>query len=175
MLENVSDPGELIGASVTGNQHTDLGEVDAVYLDDETRRPEWVAVATGMFGSHVSLLPLNEADWRDGVLHLPYTRDQVRNAPHQDPDHQLSLEDEQRLFGHYGLDHTVITGERVTGQDVPAQDQHGRGRRERDGRDEQGRGNVDAAGTRSEEPLSVGIDTPRRQGRRLQLYEVAEQ
>ena len=170
MLENVSDPGELIGASVTGNQRSELGEVDAVYLDDETRRPEWVAVATGMFGSHVSLMPLNEADYRDGVLHLPYTREQVRNAPHQDPDHQLSLEDEQRLFGHYGHEHTVVTG-----QDAPGQDQRDPGGPERDGRDEQGRGGVDGAGIRSQEPLSVGIDTPRRRGVRLQLYEVSEQ
>jgi hypothetical protein len=91
MLENVSDPGELIGARVTGNRDIDLGGVDAVYLDNGTRRPEWVAVATGMFGSQVSLMPLNEAYWRDGVLHVPYTREQVRNAPHQDPDHQLSI------------------------------------------------------------------------------------
>jgi hypothetical protein len=174
MLENVSDPGELIGASVTGNRQINLGEVDAVYLDSGTRRPEWVAVATGMFGSHVALMPLNEADWRDGVLHLPYTREQVRNAPHQDPTHQLSLEDEQRLFGHYGLDPTVITGEGVTGQDASGQDQHDRGRGERDGRDEQGGGGVGAAAARSEEPLWVGIDTPRRHGLRLQLYEVAE-
>lgn len=175
MLENVSDPGELIGASVTGNRQIELGEVDAVYLDRGTRRPEWVAVATGMYGSHVALMPLNEADWRDGVLHLPYTREQVCNAPHQDPDHQLSLEDEQRLFGHYRLDHTVITGEGVTGQDAPGRDQHDRDRLERDGRDEQGREGVGAAGTRSEEPLWVGVDTPRRRGLRLKLYEVAEQ
>jgi hypothetical protein len=102
MLENVSDPGELIGVRVSGNQDTDLGKVEAVYLDDESRRPEWVAVATGMVGSHVSLLPLDEADCRDGVLHLPYTRDQVRNAPHHDPDRQFSPEDE-RLFGHDGV------------------------------------------------------------------------
>lgn len=175
MLENVSDPGELIGASVTGNRQTELGEVDAVYLDSGTRRPEWVAVATGMYGSHVALMPLNEADWRDGVLHLSYTREQVCNAPHQDPDHQLSLEDEQRLFGHYRLDHTGFTGESVTGQDAQGRDQHDRDRLERDGRDEHGRGGVGAAATRSEEPLWVGVDTPRRRGLRLQLDEVAEQ
>ena len=162
MLENVSDPGELIGAGVTGNRGTELGKVDAVYLDNETECPEWVAVMTGMFGSHVSLMPLNEAGYRDGVLHLPYTRDQVRNAPHQDPDRELSSEDEQRLFGHYGLDHTAITG-----PDAPAHDQHDRGRLERGG-------GVDTARTRSEEPLRVGIDTPRRDGVRLHVYEVTD-
>jgi hypothetical protein len=170
MLENVSDPGKLIGAGVTGNRETELGKVDAVYLDNETERPEWVAVLTGMFGSHVSLMPLNEAEYREGVLHLPYTRDQVGNAPHQDPDRELSHEDEQRLFGHYGLDHTAVTG-----QDAPGRDPHDRGRIEHGGRDEQRGGGAGTAGTRSEEPLRVGIDTPRRDGVRLHVYEAADQ
>ncbi|WP_328303746.1 PRC-barrel domain-containing protein [Actinomycetospora sp. NBC_00405] len=150
MLENVSDPGKLIGLGVTGNRETELGTVDAVYLDDETGRPEWVAVTTGLFGSRVSLMPLNEAEYRDGVLHLPYTREQVRNAPHQDLDHELSPDDERRLFGHYGRDHTRVAG----------QDDRG--------------GGVDTARGRSEEPLRVGVDTPRRDGVRLQRYEVTD-
>ena len=104
MLENVSDPGKLIGVGVTGNRETDLGTVDAVYLDTATDRPEWVAVMTGLFGSRVSVMPLNEAEYRDGVLHLPYTREQARNAPHQDLDHELSPDDERRLFGHFMQD-----------------------------------------------------------------------
>jgi hypothetical protein len=111
MLENVSDPGKLIGVGVTGNREIELGTLEAVYLDDETERPEWAAVMTGLFGSRVSVVPLYEAEYRDGVLHLPYTREQVRNAPHQDLDHELSPDDERRLFGHYGRDHTFVTGE----------------------------------------------------------------
>jgi sporulation protein YlmC with PRC-barrel domain len=107
MLDDVSDPKELIGARVTGNRGVDLGEVDAVYLDEETQRPEWVAVTTGMFGADVSVVPLAEAAYRDGVVRLPYTRDQVRNAPHQPADHQLTPEDEQVLVGHYRTNHTV--------------------------------------------------------------------
>jgi sporulation protein YlmC with PRC-barrel domain len=105
MLDDVSDPKELIGSRVTGNRGTDLGEVDAVYLDEETQRPEWVAVTTGMFGADVSVVPLAEAAYSDGVLRLPYTRDQVRNAPHQPADRQLTPEDELVLIGHYGTDH----------------------------------------------------------------------
>jgi sporulation protein YlmC with PRC-barrel domain len=107
MLDDVPDPKELIGAKVTGTRGADLGEVDAVYLDDETQRPEWVAVTTGIFGADVSVVPLAEAAYRDGVVRLPYTRDQVRNAPHQPADHQLTPEDEQVLSGHYRSDHRL--------------------------------------------------------------------
>jgi hypothetical protein len=78
-----------------------------VYLDEETQRPEWVAVMTGMFGADVSVVPLAEAVYRDGVLRLPYTRDQVRSAPHQPADRQLTLEDELVLSGHYRTEDTV--------------------------------------------------------------------
>jgi sporulation protein YlmC with PRC-barrel domain len=104
MLDDVSDPKELIGARVTGSRGADLGEVDAVYLDEETQRPAWVAVMTGMFGADVSVVPLAEAVYRDGVLRLPYTREQVRNAPHQPADCRLTSEDELVLVGHYGTD-----------------------------------------------------------------------
>jgi sporulation protein YlmC with PRC-barrel domain len=104
MLDDVSDPKELIGARVTGNRGTDLGEVAAVYLDEEERCLEWVAVTTGMFGADVSVLPLAEAAYRDGVLRLPYTLDQVRNAPHQPADQQLTPKGERVLVGHYGTD-----------------------------------------------------------------------
>lgn len=104
MLDDVSDPKELIGARVTGNRGADLGEVDAVYLDEETQRPEWVAVTTGMFGADVSVVPLVEAAYRDGVVRLPYTRDQVRDAPHQPADRRLTPEDELVLVGHYRAD-----------------------------------------------------------------------
>jgi sporulation protein YlmC with PRC-barrel domain len=107
MLDEVFDPEELIGAGVIGNRGTDLGTVDAVYLDEEDQRPEWVAVTTGMFGADVSLMPLAEAAYRDGVLRLPYTREQVRNAPHQPAAQRLAPEDEKVLVGHYGTDHSA--------------------------------------------------------------------
>ena len=60
-----------------------------------------------MFGADISVVPLAKAAYRDGVVRLPYTRDQVRNAPHQPADRQLTPEDEQVLVGLYGTDHTV--------------------------------------------------------------------
>ena len=85
MAVNVSDPRELSGATVTGDHGEKLGKVDTVYLDNETQRPEWAAVKTGLFGNHVSLVPLATAQYDDGHLQVPYTKDEVQNAPHHDP------------------------------------------------------------------------------------------
>jgi uncharacterized protein (TIGR02271 family) len=195
MPVNVSDPKELTGATVTGEQDTKLGKVDAVYLDNETQRPEWVAVSTGMFGSHVSLVPLAEADYRDGVLHLPYSKDQVRNAPHQDPDKQLSGEDEKQLFDHYNVGHgraaTTGTAPGETGSNGRDSDQGGR-EQHADTRGDQGRGQhatgdagtvghdtsgptTDEAMTRSEEQLRVGTETQESGRARLRKYVVTEE
>jgi uncharacterized protein (TIGR02271 family) len=171
---------------VTGEQDTKLGKVDAVYLDNETQRPEWVAVSTGMFGSHVSLVPLAEADYRDGVLHLPYSKDQVRNAPHQDPDKQLSGEDEKQLFDHYNVGHgrTATTGVDDDHGDREQRGQHAHGDQGRDqhatgdagtvGHDTSGP-TTDEAMTRSEEQLRVGTETQESGRARLRKYVVTEE
>lgn len=184
MSVSVSDPKELTGASVTGENDTKLGKVDAVYLDNETQRPEWVAVTTGMFGSHVSLVPLAEADYRDGVLHLPYSKDQVHNAPHQDPDQQLSPEDEKQLFDHYGVGQGRTASTR-SGEDHLGGEQHLRqeGEQHAHGNGDAGRAvghdtsgpTTDEAMTRSEEQLRVGTETQESGRARLRKYVVTEE
>ena len=37
------------------NLHTDE-KVDAIYFDNDTNTPEWAAVKSGLFGSHVTLV-----------------------------------------------------------------------------------------------------------------------
>ena len=46
----------LIGSTAVGPDGT-LGTVGEVYLDDETGRPEWATVRTGLFGTKDSLVP----------------------------------------------------------------------------------------------------------------------
>ncbi len=122
MSVNLSDPRELNGANVTGRNGEKLGKVENVYLDNDTQRPEWAAVKTGLFGGHVSLVPLATAQYRDGTLEVPHTKDEVQNAPHHDPDQELSVDDERELFSHYGVDYggdtaTARTDDSPTGGD----------------------------------------------------------
>ncbi len=187
MAVNLSDPTELNGATVTGEQGAKLGKVDNVYLDNQTSKAEWAAVKTGIFGSHVSLVPLAAADYRDGTLHLPYTKDQVQNAPHHDPGQELSVDDEKELFTHYGVSYE---GDTVTGE--PGRDQQGRHEHDQRGLRSQGsddRGGAapgvvgqdssgpttDEAMTRSEEELRAGTQTVQTGRARLRKHVVTEQ
>jgi PRC-barrel domain len=86
-----------------------IGSIDAIYYDDITGRPEWLAVRTGLFGMNTSFVPISGATVYNDDLQVPYTKDTVKKAPNTDP-HTLDTgalglgsRDEQRLFDHYGF------------------------------------------------------------------------
>ncbi len=75
---------QVIGQSVYGRDGDKLGKVGKVgqvYLDDETGKPEWATVQTGLFGTKESFVSLAQADLTDDGLTVPYTKDQVKDAP----------------------------------------------------------------------------------------------
>ena len=119
MTMNIDDPASLNGTTVIGGDGQKLGSVDAVYYDNATDRPEWVAVRCGLFGTRVTLVPLRRADYANEELRVPFDKTQLKNAPHHDPGRELSPSDEADLYRHYGIDHTddasAATGELAIG------------------------------------------------------------
>ena len=93
------------GRTVVSTEGEELGTLQDVFLD-EGDRPGWGAVHSGLFGRRRSFVPLYEAqpdpDGDDRIL-VPYSREQVEEAPGADPDVQLGRDEEHRLYGHYGL------------------------------------------------------------------------
>lgn len=81
-----------------------IGTIDDVYLDTDTRRPEWVLVNTGFLGLKSNFVPATEIEQRDGRLVVPYDKSMVKDAPNVDADAELSDEEEIRLYDYYGLD-----------------------------------------------------------------------
>jgi uncharacterized protein (TIGR02271 family) len=151
-----------------------IGTVDEIYLDAETNQPEWLAVKTGLFGSRMSFIPIADATDAGGDVRVPYSKQQVKDAPNADPDGQLSQQEEAQLYRHYGMDYgesrsdsglpeggaatgrTENTSRGVVGNDVSGQE-------------------TDDAMTRSEEEVSFGT-TQRETGRaRLRKYIVEDQ
>jgi sporulation protein YlmC with PRC-barrel domain len=95
----------LLGAQIYGANVEDIGTADEVYVDPETGRAEWVTVQTGLFGTHESFVPLDLAEIEPSRVLVPYSKGHVRDAPSVEPvDAQLSLDEEQQLCGHYGLE-----------------------------------------------------------------------
>jgi hypothetical protein len=90
------------GRTVRDADGEKIGSLGDVYLDQETDRPAWGGVRTGLFGRGESLIPLDRvtpAD--DGDLHVPFARDHVKDAPRVDPDVALDHDEEARLYAYY--------------------------------------------------------------------------
>jgi uncharacterized protein (TIGR02271 family) len=186
MAVNISDPTQLHGLTVTGPGGEKLGKVDGIYLDNDTQRPEWAAVKSGLFGSHVSLVPLATADLAGNQLRVPFDKGALESAPHHDPDRELSPQDEADLFTHYAIPYG---GDSVTAR-TGGQQQYEGGRQQYDGgtggqnqRRDKAEGAVghdtsgpttDDAMTRSEERLRVGTETTEAGRVRLRKYVVTE-
>ena len=94
------------GRNVVDRSGEKIGKFEDIYLDTETDRPEWGAVATGLFGRRQSLVPLSEAQSAGDDVKVPFDKEQVESAPNVDPDGELSQDEEARLYAHYGVDYS---------------------------------------------------------------------
>jgi hypothetical protein len=86
-----------------------IGEVVDIYLDNETDRPDWAVVRTGLFGLRSTFVPLAQAREVGDELQVTHQRLQVKQAPNIEPDGQLSAAEEAELYRHYGLDYDTVT------------------------------------------------------------------
>ena len=144
------------GQSVYGTDGDKIGRLGQAYVDDATGDLEWITVETGLFGTKESFVPVAAAELTgDGVV-VPFTKDQVKDAPGMSPDDAgLSPADEAELYSHYGLSYESYD----TGSPDNTTE----------------RTDVDDAMTRSEEHLNVGTETVEAGRARLRKYVVTEQ
>jgi uncharacterized protein (TIGR02271 family) len=105
MTINTSDVAQLRGLQLIDRDGSKVGKIDEIYLDEQTGQPEWLAVNTGLFGSNVSFVPLAQATNEGDQVRVPYEKSQIKDAPNASADGQLSQEEEQRLYSHYGLEY----------------------------------------------------------------------
>ena len=163
--------GQLQGQPVLGQNGEKIGTAENVYLDNQTNRPEWVEVKTGLFGTKSALVPLADAQPDPaGGIRLPYDKARIKAAPHHDPDSQLSETEEAELFSYYDLPYTGATGTADTDRAAFAPAPHAGTA----GYDTSGP-TTDDAMTRSEERLQVGTQSVEAGRARLRKYLVTEQ
>jgi hypothetical protein len=89
------------GKTVRDRDGEKLGTLGALYLDQDTERPAYAGVHTGLFRRHESVVPLDGAEEVDGDVRVPYDAAQVREAPNVDPDVALDDDEQVRLHEHY--------------------------------------------------------------------------
>jgi len=167
-----------------------IGSIGQIYADDDNGQPTWVTARTGLFGTSESFVPLEGARLEGSDIVVPYTKDQVKDAPRVDTDGHLEPSEEDRLYEHYQRNATY----RDTAADRDGDELGGReGDAERDAAFAAGRsGTYAAAGaadtvghdtsgpstddamTRSEERLSVGTERQATGRARLRKYVITE-
>jgi uncharacterized protein (TIGR02271 family) len=148
-----------------------IGEIDAIYVDDQTGEPEWALVNTGFFGTRSTFVPIAQATAHGDQVQVPYEKQRVKDAPNMDPDGHLSEQEEQELWRHYGLEYGGYAAAGTAGDTARATTY-----KDRDtvGRDVSGP-TTDDAMTRSEEELRVGTQARERGRARLRKYVVTEE
>jgi hypothetical protein len=106
---NIETARGWLGRVMVDRDSNKIGEVVDIYLDNETGRPEWAVVRTGLFGLRSTFVPLADAREVGDGLQVPHRRLQVKEAPNIEPDGQLSEAEEAELYRHYGLDYDTVT------------------------------------------------------------------
>ena len=106
---NIETARGWLGRVMVDRDSNKIGEVVDIYLDNETSRPEWAVVRTGLFGMRSTFVPLTDAREVGDELQVPCRRMLVKEAPNIEPDGQLSEAEEAELYRHYGLDYDTVT------------------------------------------------------------------
>ncbi|WP_237218628.1 DUF2382 domain-containing protein [Rothia nasimurium] len=118
----------LRNSTVFGTDGEKIGKVGELYLDAQTGEPTFVTVNTGFFGTNESFIPVDKARYAGEEIHVPYTKEFVKDAPNIAEDGELSPAEEQRLYEYYSLTAgTAAAGTATAGvanTERPAADAH---------------------------------------------------
>jgi len=104
----------LYDANVVDQNGDKVGGVGQIYLDDQTDRPTWATVKTGLFGTKETFVPLAEAQLSADEIRVPYTKDFIKDAPNMDADHHLSEAEEDELYRYYNIGNGVAGTQQTT-------------------------------------------------------------
>ena len=146
-----------------------IGSIGQIYVDLSTGEPSWVTARTGLFGMSESFVPLEGATYNGKDIMVNHDKDTVKDAPRIDADRDLSPDEEETLYAHYGMTSGSAHRDRNRDRD-----------KDRDwDRDWGKKGHTsgtatDEAMTVSEERLRVGTEKRERGRARLRKYVVTE-
>jgi uncharacterized protein (TIGR02271 family) len=101
------DARQAIGSTVYSSNGDKIGKVGQLFLDDETQRPEFITVNTGLFGTNETFIPVADAELSGDRLTVPFDKDKVKDAPNVAADGgHLDQDEERRLYEYYGLSYS---------------------------------------------------------------------
>lgn len=94
----------IIGYTVQDSIGQDVGKVHNLWIDD-TAQPLFLGVKTGWLFGKNHVVPLGQTDVNDHrrVVRLPFTEDQIKNAPTFEENADIADYDQDRIFEYYGV------------------------------------------------------------------------
>ncbi len=101
-VENITD---WRGQDVVDRTGDKLGKLDEVYFDGETDDPAFAAVKSGLVSKSITFIPLAGASAGREYVRVDQAKSDVKKAPSFDTDAELSLNEEARIYRHYGLEY----------------------------------------------------------------------
>jgi hypothetical protein len=102
-MSNIAmDSESWIGWTLIDHEGRDVGVIDAIYFDQDSGLPQWMAVDSGLDGGH-SFVPLADAAPTEDAVMTPYAKSQIDDAPTLAADEDLPDDRVLALYGHYGL------------------------------------------------------------------------
>jgi hypothetical protein len=120
---SIEELGGLVGVDVVDALGRSVGNVEEVFADPETRRPEWIGVVRGLFVRRRVIVPAMGLERTGGLLQVPWTRDRVRRAPQYGAEDRggilgfgsyspvLAADKQRAAAAHYGLGRESASGQ----------------------------------------------------------------
>jgi uncharacterized protein YrrD len=101
---------EWRGKPIVDRDGNKIGKLEDVYVDVETDEPVFGTVKEGMFGRHLTFVPIAGLTIGPNGLQVTVSQEQVKDAPNIELEgDELSSADESVLYHHYELNYTPPT------------------------------------------------------------------
>lgn len=105
MTTQTQAPDRLFGYDVLDETGNKIGSVDNVWVDTATSKLEFVGVTTGWLFGKQHAIPAEQAqiDDTNRTMTIPYSQDLIKDAPSFSGDGELSPDDEEQIYSHFGI------------------------------------------------------------------------
>ena len=100
-MTNSHDPPDYIHRAAVDAEGNRIGKISQMYLDEQTGKPQWVLVETGLFGTRQSFAPFRGSKLDGELVVLAVSKDQVKDAPNIDSDQKFSDSEQEALRQYY--------------------------------------------------------------------------
>jgi uncharacterized protein YrrD len=101
---------EWRGKALVDRDGDKIGKLEDVYVDVETDEPVFGTVKEGIFGRHLTFVPMAGLTIGPDALQVAVSKEQVKDAPNIEREgDELSSADESVLYHHYALNYSPPT------------------------------------------------------------------